>query len=527
MSAFAQGIGAGAAAGANAIKAAVEEQKRRTEMAIAAMQAQTAMATAAMAAGTQRSGQAAAERSQAADREQRAPIIAAQAKEMQLNNTAKERQLELQKGTTDAFQQGGLPAVIDYLKGTDPDQASKLQAQQQQLEAGVLANEKLKNATDMERQQVLNQSYGTLGAAGEMIRQMPAEQREAAYKEAYPMLSQLVPNLPSSFRDAAPLMRIGLGMATGPAQLYKAQGAQLKMQSEAGKAAADLVNARMAGADPEMIKTLESKTAELQAKAQESQLNVTNKKLSMQGTKAGMENVLRDDYTKASDEYTNAKNSYQKLYSIYNDITSGNYKGSPGALDNALIVNTARMFEKGVLTDADMARYANTDPRINTLYKQYFTKVAEGATLTPQERENLVTMGESILQSQYVPQKERQAKYVNLAVSKDLDPNALKVLGVQSPQEIRDSIKAAAADKEGMFAGVPDQFKASVEKALAAGVPKDKIQGLLGKLTQGTQQGQPQEQGGAMGQAVDQQVQAPQQGGGMAQAMMPSGVGGR
>lgn len=329
-----------------------------------------------------------------------------------MQKAIKER--EITRKMAEVSQKGGIPAVMDYLKGADPDRYLQFSTSKSKLDKSILGNEKLKVEIKRDKLGVLKEAYSIMGSLGARVEgQADPAMKSQMYQLMLPLIKSVVPGAPDSYGSTASgMLQLSMGLASPQALAYSSKKQELKLQSPIAKVGLDIAKLEARGVSdthPLML-SLKAKQDKHLQEAEKYKLDRQKAELSMMKSKLDMETKIISDLKKESEDFVNVSTAYQKVQSVYNNIDK-----LKGAGDNALVRLVARMFDKGVLSEDDVAGYKGSDPTVKSIQKLYTKHLKDGSTLTPSERLRLLNLARTVYQGAEVQQNHRESRTKSLA----------------------------------------------------------------------------------------------------------------
>lgn len=410
---------------------------------------------------------------------------------------AKAKEDIIQAGMTQASQEGGLPAVVDYLRSVDPKRAIEYKADQLKLEDQMLRNDVLKGVAATEKSKALVEGYGVLGKFGAAITQAPPEQQQAMYDQIKPMVKQIVPDAPSSVRDAIPMFGLAAAQATPAAMLFNQNKASITAQSNVGKLDMDIKSRLAAGMkmDDPGLQSLVAARDTYVAKQQQAVLAKTATELKLQTGQVQNESTvfrntrnIQGDVNTSSKDYLSFMNTYAgvkaQLEVLNKDPTN---PAAQGMLSRLM----ATAVQSGVLTDKDVSETVKSDAGMAAVMNEYATPWSKGqiVNLSPTEIKNLT----ATFQSTAKLKTERQA-IIEKQFKDTLDGygDVIKKNQIRFPSEqytqMEESSKYGRIVDQYKLGDLPPEAQRQAAEAIDAGSSPQYVMQMADKMRQQARQ---------------------------------------
>lgn len=283
-----------------------------------------------------------------------------------------QRKMYLQQGMSEAAQNGGYDAVIDFLQVADPTMALEFNKSKLQLDQSMMQTDVMRATSQTDKLKAMAEGYGVLGKMGYALLNAPESDRDNMYQQMLPMVKAVNPNAPDNLdANAVNMFMLSVAQSTPEALLYNTQKNVYKMQTDLGQAMQDYDAAkRMYGEDSEQAKMLagginsisdkaiEAKKAHLDQVAQNTAIN---------------ERWLMNETQDLSKEYKTTQDYYNTAQSSYKDL--GDPKKAGAAAHN-LIYSFGKMITPGEALNVDdirniMTKFGITEQVAIELQKAY------------------------------------------------------------------------------------------------------------------------------------------------------------
>jgi hypothetical protein len=353
---------------------------------------------------------------------QRAQAESAQKQALQQQQFAKnkiqmqmmKREIGFLKGRDQAVQQGGLTGLIDYLGKTRPKEGLALQQQQQKLNQSIQMTTGNSVKLFEQRQEALaNNFYGPI-----MALKTPAE-RQKMYAEMLPQIKEIDPKAPDKFNKIRAISALGQVMPVS--KLAAIERDQMALKGKIGENINNLNKLLQQGQtkDSPAVKIIAAELKGVVAAAEKKELELVEKKMSFAKEEMGRAKILRDSVDKIVN-FEHFQTEIKPTHAEAKVNMALKYNDRTGVDDTTLITMVARLREKGVLTDQDIARYASSVSMFGQLDK-LMEKVKSGRRLAKEEVENLGRTLMRSLEAKNESFKEVLEKYKPIAKKYGVD----------------------------------------------------------------------------------------------------------
>ena len=398
--------------------------------------------------------------------------------------------IKLQEGMASAMQAGGYSGVIDFLKANNPKMAMQFEDARMDLDAKMMKSDVMKAAMPNEYAKILAEGYGIIGQMGSQLLKAPEKDRAGMYKALQPILSKINPDAPKTLnKEAINMLQLGAAQSMPANIAYQNQQQMITAKSRLGKLDVD-IRSRIANGE-----TVEDSPS-LRAMVDKYQKETTNAEIAkMRLDDIEFKNQLQDaqrarntaQMQQAKYNLTSSMNSKlqseSKAYLAFRDQKAtfdGAIKaissGGGGAAEVAAYRQVAMMFNKGALSDPDVAAFANSDDMIRSARKKLESiDNGEGIkALNPSEVQRLKVLMNSVSEKIQAKQDAINKRYKGMASKFGVDAKDL-------------SIYETLNDADGnQFEGVPDYSKADIEyTAKLKGISPQEVVNMLKQKNSG------------------------------------------
>ena len=393
----------------------------------------------------------------------------------------------IQKGMGEAFQQGGYAGVIDFLGANDPEKALQFTKAKLSLDQDIMQNDVMRSIVPTKQAAALAEGYGVLGKMGYALLNAPAQDRANMYQHMLPVVKTINPAAPDSLDESAVNMfMLAAGQAMPASIQFDATKNSVTSQSAMGKLDVDIRSRLQHGETLENSPTLKGMVDEYQAystKAEQAALKLNQLSFDQQ-----MQSVTaaKDQAQSNSAKYALVANMNSKLQTesksfmalqdqknIFEGAMTAIASGAGGAAQTAAYRNVAMMFNKGALSDPDVAAFANSDNTVQVALKKLNSVANDGGlvALNPSEIQRLRILVDNVYAKAQEKQNTINDRYKGMAAKYGVDPKDL-------------SIYEPAAPPLYMDPSVPPELAAAAKAAISQGKPIDavnaKIKSILG-----------------------------------------------
>lgn len=336
-----------------------------------------------------------------------------------------EREETIQNGMVEAAQNGGFPAVIDYLKNADPYKAVQFQAAKLKLDAGMMQNETYQLAHQNDKAAAMLGGYQMLGAMGSQIQNTPDDKKEAVYKSLLPIIKQVDPNMPNELNeDAMNKMKLGLTLSVPAAQLYNGQKEEIKYQSNTGKIMGDLQSAiDKYGPDSKEVKVLQNSLDNNISSGAKNQIQMAN---TIAQNKVNGEAGLRSQWLNISKNVDQMaqSNSAVQLATRSAKNPDGSIKGPD---DMATIYNYFKMLDPtSTIMAGEYANAENTAGWTDQMRQQY-NKVHDGSKLAEAQRDAFAKSAQQLYENKAQSYYSMKTQFGDIAKRNGYNPDNVVV----------------------------------------------------------------------------------------------------
>ncbi len=349
---------------------------------------------------------------------------------IQLNDAAMKTRTDdqeqaIQQGMILAAQNGGFPAVIEYLKNADPQRALEFQVGKLKLDNGIMENETYQSAHQNDKSAAMLQGYSLLGGLGATLLKANPEDREKAWKSLAPIAKQIDPSISSELNnDVVGKLALGMSLSTPAAQLYDAKKADVEYQSAAGKIMGDLEKTiAVNGANSEQAQVLQNALNNNMQLSSKNQLQVAS---TIAQNQANGEHKLREQWlgiTKDASTMAQSNSAVQKSTQSAK-LPDGTVKGPD---DMATIYNYFKMLDPtSAIMPGEYANAENTAGWAETRRKEY-NKLKDGGKLTDAQRMAFAKSAETLYQSKAQQYYSLKDQFSNIAKNNNYNPENVLV----------------------------------------------------------------------------------------------------
>lgn len=367
----------------------------------------------------------------------------------------RDKSQDIMKNMAAAGQAGGFSAVVDYLKGADPEKAVMFQTAKLKMDAAIMGNQVMQAQVPNELGKAMTESYGVIGKMGKAILDAPPESRNEMFKSMKPIMNTMFGDkAPETLEQFTPMALMAVAQATPENILYDKNKMGALMETDIGKTSVALQELAKQGKTPENDQTaadLAGRLAGIRAKDAKNQAEIT--KISaeqnaqkMQGAKD--EGTLRAlqmtadkdlstrylKETKGVGDFVDSKQNFDAAYNTWQDAMKKNEGQGPA--ETAMIRSLGMMFNKGTFSDADAAAFAGSDSNLYQLFRkaksQYETTGAIVAN--PSEVKRLKGLMDNISEVKEKTLSEINGRYKEMENIYHISPNAVRYYSL-APKE--------------------------------------------------------------------------------------------
>lgn len=419
-------------------------------------------------------------------REERTSQIEAEAFDWKRQDHNKQQFID--DGMAQAFQQGGYSAVIDFLGNNDPERALDFTKKKLALDKSIMTNDVMRTIVPTAQAQAMVEGYNVLGKMGTALLQAPEQDRANMYAQMLPIVKTVNPDAPDSLDDNATSMFMLAAAQAMPANLlYEANQSNLSSQSALGKLDVDIRSRIAAGETMENSPQLRTMVAEYQSHGDNAEL--TRQKIdSMKFDEMGNNVKNAKDVAQANAakyQLTASMNSklqsesrrfleLQDQKATFDGAIDAISNGGGGAAQTAAYRTMAMMFNKGALSEPDVAAFANSDNMIQVAKKKLESVYSgEGIqALNPAEIQRLKILMNSVYEKVGQKQEMINNRYKTMADKFGVDQKDLSIYEPASPSLW-------------LKPGVPADIAAQAAAAVKAGASKEAVNARIQKLMGG------------------------------------------
>lgn len=394
----------------------------------------------------------------------------------------------IEQGMATSFQQGGYEGVIDFLGANDPERALDFTKKKLELDASIMSNSVMQSLVPSKQAEAMVEGYNVIGKMGQSLLNAPEEDRNVMYQQMLPILKTINPNAPDGLDSSAVSMfMLAAGQAMPASQLFGASRAQLTSESAMGKLDVDIRSRLAAGETLENSPLLRAMVSEY--KQHETNAEYSKEKLeSLQFKKMmGDAGTAKDQAQANAAKYQITANMNSRLLSeskrfielqdqknTFDGAMDAIASGGGGAAQTAAYRNVAMMFNKGALSEPDVAAFANSDNTIAVARKK-LESVYSGKgiqALNPTEIQRLRILVEKVYDRAAGKQQMINDRYRGMAQKFGVDEKDL-------------SLYDPAAPDTWMQADVPPDIAQQAKAAVAAGASKSAVNQRIKELLKG------------------------------------------
>lgn len=394
----------------------------------------------------------------------------------------------IDQGMAQAFQQGGYSAVIDFLGANDPERALEFTNKKLALDRSIMSNDVMRTTVPTAQAQAMVEGYNVLGKMGTALLQAPEKDRANMYAQMLPIVKTVNPDAPDSLDDNATSMFMLAAAQAMPAnQLYEANQNRLSSESALGKLDVDIRSRMASGETLENSPLLRTMVAEYQSHADNAEL-AKQKIDSMKFDELGNSMKNSKDATQANaTRYQLTANMNARLQgeskrflelqdqkATFDGAIEAISTGGGGAAQTAAYRTMAMMFNKGALSEPDVAAFANSDNMIQVAKKKLESVYGKDGiqALNPAEIQRLKILMDSVYEKAGQKQEVINNRYKAMADKFGVDQKDLSIYEPASPSLW-------------LKPGVPPEIAAQAAAAIKAGAPKDAVNARVQKLMGG------------------------------------------
>lgn len=350
-----------------------------------------------------------------------------------------QKRAELKQQASEAFRESGTKGMVDFWLQHDPKMGADLAKSLGSYEKNLAETTGIK-------QENLKEIHGVVGGLGTVLEELPKDQAKKVYAQNLDKLRQFDSSFPKEYNEEARNRFIAsIGLSIPAAERYALETDRRKALTEHGKMQAEIKDLMkgMQKAPSEtkakQLEVLDKAMKEKELEIDKKELEYTIKDLEVKNKKWDIVNEIQDEFVKQNKPYLEAQESYAQMQAIREQFEAGDYQGGPGALDVAIIMSTARIFEPGGrLSDEDTNRYANTQAW-GPLFKKYYEKaIVDGRRLSDEERENLFGISDSIMKGKTQLFEERKNIFAEQAARHNVDPKDVFIISPMQKKQIKE-----------------------------------------------------------------------------------------
>lgn len=356
-----------------------------------------------------------------AQNQQNQQIQATSFNEAQFN---REKEQTIQAGMSDSAQQGGYPAVIDYLLKADPARAIQFNQAKVGLDNSILQNKVMQATSQRDVASAMVTSYGLLGKMGYSISHAPPDQQQSLYQAALPMIKTVNPNAPDSYGGEAQSMFVLAGAQAMPAAFaYMGTAALLQGTENIGKMSAEYSQRLAMGYDPRdpvNMMPLANGMAALGLKNEETRANTTQAQLNSAATPDKALQLVNKNLQDSSDAigYTQAVKAFP-AFQTANDALQKNPNDSI-AKYNLLGAVKAMMSQSPnrPVKDADALSMGQQDESYNKILNKYNeNRNGTAMVVSPGELSAVRSFGMELMQRKNINMENTESKYKDMVAN--------------------------------------------------------------------------------------------------------------
>jgi len=423
----------------------------------------------------------------------------------------REKEQFIQQGMGQAYQTGGYSAVIDFLGANDPKRAMSFQKDKLALDADIMSNQVMQATVPAKLAGAMAESYGILGKMGYALLNAPEKDRENMYQQMLPIIKTVNPKASDALdQKAVGMFMLAASQALPASQLYSNKRQELTSNSALGKLDIDIRSRMNNGETVENSPALRGMVEEF--KSHQIKIDLAKEKINdlelnkMMGHTQSARNAAQANSAKfALTASMNSKlQSESKDFITFNDQKStfegamdAISNGGGGAAQTAAYRTVAMMFNKGALSDPDVAAFANSDNTILAARKKLQSVDSPDGivALNPTEIQRLRVLVDSIFDRKMQKQQKVNARYKGMAKKFGVDEKDLSIYEPESPDIwLNPNVPAAVAEeaKAAVAKGAPKDAVAKrvmeIMKQQDPNRPMEGQQGAMNDLPPGSQQ---------------------------------------
>ncbi len=387
----------------------------------------------------------------------------------------------IQEGMVKAMQTGGYSGVVDFLKTAKPKMAMEFENARMDLDAKMMKSDVMKASMPNEYAKILAEGYGIIGQMGAQLLKAPEEDRSQMYKILQPILAKVNPDAPKTLnQEAVNMLQLGAAQAMPANMAYASNQQMITAKSRLGKLDVDIrsriangetlensasLRAMVAKYEKEntMAETAKARLDDIDFKNQLQDAQKSRNTAQMQQAKynltASMNSKLQAE-SKRYIEFLDQKN-------VFDGAMAAISSGGGGAAQTAAYRQVAMMFNKGALSDPDVAAFANSDNTILSARKKIESVNSEDGivALNPTEVQRLkILMGEVSSKIQDKQDKINK-RYKAMANKYGVDSSELSFY-----EPLQD------VDGSQLPAGIPENIKRQAQEAISKGADPAAVQ---------------------------------------------------
>jgi len=421
-------------------------------------------------------------------REERVSMHGAESFDWKRQDRAQEQ--FIQQGMATSFQQGGYEGVIDFLGANDPQRAMDFTKQKLELDASIMGNKVMQSLVPSKQAEAMVEGYNVIGKMGQSLLNAPEQDRSGMYQHMLPIIKTINPNASDGLdSNAINMFMLAAGQAMPESQLFGAQRAQLTSESAMGKLDIDIRSRLQNGETMENSPSLRGMISEY--KQHEVNADYNKEKLDSIQYKNMMVNAgqAKDQAQANAAKYQITSNMNSKLQAeskrfielqdqknTFEGAMDAIASGGGGAAQTAAYRNVAMMFNKGALSEPDVAAFANSDNTVAVARKKLESVYSPNGiqALNPTEIQRLRILVDKVYEKASIKQQTINDRYKGMAQKFGVDEKDLSIYDPSSPNDW-------------MQPNVPPDIAEQARAAVAAGASKAAVNQRVKELLKGNQ----------------------------------------
>jgi len=398
----------------------------------------------------------------------------------QIENTEEQRQVNLRNGATQAFANGGTPAVVAYMQKMDPVTGAALQKAVDDHQTSILNNIGQQYTNDSEKAKALNDTYAGIGNIGGVINsiQDPAQQ-EAVYQKMKPVIQSLLGKdvqAPDHYnQDAKNLFAGSYGMSVPQAAVYQGKIAMYNALPDVVKAQyARNQQALQGDPNPQLSASLDAIVGKPLQDYNKAKLDIATGNMNLQKNTFDQEQSLNKSFMTDNAPYFEIQDISNKYQSIVN-ATKG-MSTIPPLYQQAAMSLITQMYVKARPNELVMKGVSEPDGVAGQL-QNWQVQLAHGNPLTPDQWNNMNNLQQVLLKGERQSYNMSVQNYTERANANGLDPRQV----VTPPSSVLDNKAQQAMSMINNMSGIDSESQLNAKQAIQRGA--DPLQ-VLNRLQQ-------------------------------------------